>query len=356
MPRVSSSQLLAPLLRRRRSRVEEQASAARTGASAAEVAHLRSEGVSGEGLDATAAAFFDVDNTLMQGASLFHFARGMARRKFFTSRDLARFAWQQVVFRVLGSERDLTDTRESALAFIAGREVWQVVSLGEEIYDEIMAQKIWSGTRALAEQHLAAGQQVWLVTATPVELAEIIARRLGLTGALGTVSEARQGRYTGRLVGEPLHGPAKAEAVRALAEREGFDLSRCAAYSDSVNDLPLLSLVGHPMAVNPDRELRGAARTAGWPVRDFRRGRQLALVALPAAAGAGALAGGVVAGTALRRRRRGGRAPGRLLGAVRRWGAGLLALPWAPAARGWPVGARGPVRQKKTLRRCISSL
>ena len=111
MPRVSSSQLLAPLLRRRRSRLEEQASAARTGASAAEVARLRSEGVATEALDATAAAFFDVDNTLMQGASLFHFARGMACRKFFTSRDLARFAWQQVVFRVVGSERDMTDSR-----------------------------------------------------------------------------------------------------------------------------------------------------------------------------------------------------------------------------------------------------
>ncbi len=353
MPRVTSSQLLAPLLRRRRSRVEEAASAARTGASAAEVAAFRSETLAESALDPTAAAFFDVDNTLMQGASLFHFARGMARRKFFTSRDLARFAWQQVVFRVVGSERDMTDTRESALAFIAGREVWQVVSLSEEIYDELMAHKIWSGTRALAEQHRAAGQQVWLVTATPVELAEIIARRLGLSGALGTVSESRDGRYTGRLVGEPLHGPAKAEAVRALAVREGFDLSRCSAYSDSVNDLPLLSLVGHPMAINPDRDLRQAAKAAGWPVRDFRRGRQAALVALPTAAGVGAAAGGVVAGAALRRRsltrgalgRRQARrvlrtvqawrspAPNRLRTPARAWAPRLwLPRDWRPAA------------------------
>src|ERR671933_586390 len=123
-----------------------------------------------------------------------------------------------------------------------------------------MEQRIWAGTRALAEQHLDAGQRVWLVTATPVELARIIAHRLGLTGALGRVSEVEDGRYTGRLVGEPLHGAAKAEAVRALAEREGLDLARCSAYSDSYNDLPMLSTVGHPVVVNPDPDLRREAR------------------------------------------------------------------------------------------------
>ena len=107
-----------------------------------------------------------------------------------------------------------------------------------------MADKICPGTRALAQRHLDAGQRVWLVTATPVELAQIIARRLGLTGALGTVAETEDGVYTGRLVGELLHGPAKAEAVRALAAREGLDLRRCTAYSDSANDVPMLSVVG----------------------------------------------------------------------------------------------------------------
>jgi hypothetical protein len=105
--------------------------------------------------------------------------------------------------------------------------------------------------------------------------------RLGLTGALGTVSEVEDGRYTGRLVGEPLHGPAKAEAVRALAEREGLDLSRCTAYSDSANDVPLLSAVGHAVAVNPDRALREQARALGWQVRDFRTGRKAAKIGVP---------------------------------------------------------------------------
>ena len=262
--------------------------------------------------DRTAAAFFDVDNTMMMGASLFWFARGLAARKYFTSRDVASFVWQQAKFRIAGSESatDMHTVRDNALAFVAGRPVQEIIDAGEEIYDELMADRVWSGTRALAQQHLDAGQRVWLVTATPVELARIIAGRLGLTGALGTVSEVEDGLYTGRLVGEPLHGPAKAEAVRALAEREGLDLSRCTAYSDSSNDLPMLSAVGHAVAVNPDSALREQARAQGWDVRDFRTGRKAAKVGVPAAAGAGAIAGGVVAGLALRRRA--GERPGAL--------------------------------------------
>ncbi len=255
--------------------------------------------------DLTAAAFFDCDNTLMQGASIYFFGKGMAARKFITTKDLLRFGWQQVLFRVGGTERHgaITEARETALGLVAGREVAEIVRYGEEIYDELMAEKIYSGTRALAQQHLDDGQRVWLITATPVELANIIAHRLGLTGALGTVSEVEDGRYTGRLVGEPLHGPAKAEAVRAIAEREGLDLTRCAAYSDSFNDVPMLSLVGRPVAVNPDTELREHARAQGWEIRDFRTARKAAKVGIPTAAGAGAVFGGVMAGMAYRRRR-----------------------------------------------------
>jgi HAD superfamily hydrolase (TIGR01490 family) len=255
--------------------------------------------------DPTAAAFFDVDNTMMMGASIYHFARGLAARDFFTTRDLARFAWHQVKFRVGGAEaaEDIVEAREAALAFVAGREVAEICRYGEEIYDELMADRIWTGTRALAQMHLDSGQRVWLVTATPVELASIIAHRLGLTGALGTVSEICDGVYTGRLVGEPLHGPAKAEAVRALAEREGLNLARCTAYSDSVNDVPMLSTVGTGVAINPDSGLRRVAREKGWQVRDFRTGRKAARVGVPAALGAGALAGAAVGALAIRRRR-----------------------------------------------------
>ncbi|MCO5994479.1 HAD family hydrolase [Actinoallomurus rhizosphaericola] len=253
--------------------------------------------------DPSAAAFFDVDNTLIRGASIYHFARGLASRKLFTVRDLALFALGQAAFRMRGAENaeHISTAREAALAFVAGRSVSELVSLCEEIYDDKLADRIWHGTRALALKHLDAGQQVWLVTATPVELARIISHRLGLTGALGTVAETENGVYTGRLVGHLLHGPAKAGAVRALAKREGLDLARCSAYSDSFNDLPMLTTVGHPHAVNPDADLREHAREHGWPVHDFRTGRKVTMVALPTAAGAGALAGGVAAGVALRR-------------------------------------------------------
>jgi HAD superfamily hydrolase (TIGR01490 family) len=255
--------------------------------------------------DPTAAAFFDVDNTLMRGASIYHFARGLAARKMFGPRDLVRLAWGQLSFRVRGAENSghIDAARQAALTFVAGHRVDDIVTLGEEIYDDTMAARIWAGSRELTRRHLAAGQRVWLVTATPVELANILARRLGLTGALGTVAESVQGVYTGRLVGSLLHGEAKAEAIRALAVREGLDLSRCTAYSDSANDLPMLSLVGHPHVVNPDAELRDEARRNGWPVHDFRSGRRATMIALPVAAGAGAIAGGLAAGIAVRRRR-----------------------------------------------------
>ncbi|GGK99320.1 phosphoserine phosphatase [Sphaerisporangium melleum] len=253
--------------------------------------------------DPTAAAFFDVDNTMMRGASIYHFARGLASRGLFTTKDLLRFALGQALFRVRGNENPehIARAKETALAFVAGLKVDDVVRLGEEIYDEVMADRIWAGTRALAQNHLDNGQRVWLVTATPVELSRVIAQRLGLTGALGTVAETENGVYTGRLVGDLLHGPAKAEAVKALARREGLDLTRCTAYSDSVNDLPLLELVGHPIAVNPDGLLLEHSRKRAWPIRDFRTGRKATMIGLPIAAGAGALAGGVAAAIALRK-------------------------------------------------------
>lgn len=253
--------------------------------------------------DSTAAAFFDVDNTMMMGASIFHFAKGLAARKFFTTKDVATMAWQQLKFRVAGAEDkdDMHSSKDRALQFVKGIDVAELTKLGEEIYDEAMADKIYSGTRALAQMHQDLGQRVWLITATPVELAQTIASRLGLTGALGTVAESEDGKYTGRLVGEMMHGPAKAEAILALAEREGLDLSRCTAYSDSVNDLPMLTLVGHAVAVNPDADLREEAKERGWEIRDFRMGRKAARIGIPTTLAAGVVAGAVFGAMAVRR-------------------------------------------------------
>ncbi len=253
-------------------------------------------------LDLTAAAFFDVDNTLVQGSSLVHFGRGLAARKYFQYSDVWKFIYAQAKFQLTGRENsdDVAEGRRKALEFIEGRSTAEITELGEEIYDEIIATKIWPGTRALAQAHLDAGQQVWLVTATPYELAEIIARRLGLTGALGTVAESVDGVFTGRLVGDILHGLGKAHAVRALAIREGLNLRRCAAYSDSINDVPMLSLVGTAVAVNPDGKLRDVARERGWEIRDFRTARKAAKIGVPSALALGAV-GGALAAAASRR-------------------------------------------------------
>ena len=255
--------------------------------------------------DPQVAAFFDIDNTVIRGSSMFHFARGAAQRGLITPRDIAGFAAAQLRFALLGGEDldDMADAVEAGLAFVKGKPETEIGDLAEDVFDDIMRDKLWPGTLDLAQRHLDAGEPVWLVSAAPVELARVIAERLGFTGALGTVSEIVDGRYTGSLIGHPLHGIAKSEAVRALAQRDGLDLARCYAYSDSANDLPLLTTVGHPVAVNPDSDLREQARDNGWPIYNFRRKRVLTRVALPAAVAVGVAAGaGTAAGIAAARR------------------------------------------------------
>ena len=240
--------------------------------------------------DAGTAAFFDVDNTLIQGASILVFALGLARKRYFRVGEVLPVIWKQVKFRVTGSENaeDVAEGRQQALEFIKGRDVAELVELCEEIVDTHMSEKIWPGTRELAETHLAAGHQVWLVSATPVQLAQILARRYGFTGALGTVAEVKDGKFTGRLVGDILHGPGKRHAVAALAAVEGLELERCAAYSDSINDVPMLSMVGTAVAINPDSALRKEAEKRGWEIRDYRSLRKaIRAFGVPALVGAG---------------------------------------------------------------------
>jgi HAD superfamily hydrolase (TIGR01490 family) len=244
--------------------------------------------------DPLAAAFFDLDNT---------FAKGMYRRGFFDARTIVKALWFQTYFRAAGKEKaaHVADARETMLGFIKGHTVAEITQVGEEVYEEFVSQRVWPGTRAIAQLHLDVGQQVWLVTAAPVEMAGIIASRLGLTGAIGTTAEHEGGVYTGRLVGDMLHGPAKADAIRDLALEHDLDLARSFAYSDSTNDLPMLSLVGHPCAINPDRRLAAYAGEQDWQVRDFRTGRRAARLGLLGAGGAGAALGAVAAVVAVTR-------------------------------------------------------
>jgi HAD superfamily hydrolase (TIGR01490 family) len=234
------------------------------------------------------AAFFDVDKTLLPGSSLYLFARGMYRRGMYNARDLMGFALSQVTFRLSGMEsvRGMQAARESALAFIEGKREEEILGLAQDIVVEVIGPRIYPGMRRVIDAHHEAGDITYLVTAAPMDVALPIANYLGLDGALGTQVEIHDGVYTGRLIGDVLHGPAKLHAVRRLAAETGIDLTASSAYSDSMNDRPLLEGVGHPVAVNPDRMLRRLADECGWPVQDFRSGRRWLVVWGPSIAGA----------------------------------------------------------------------
>jgi len=160
----------------------------------------------------------------------------------------------------------MTSARDRALALVGGHPVQTLVDLAEHIYERDILPNLWPETVDLAKAHMAKGHEVWLITATPQFVAQVIAQRLGLTGALGTRVHARDGVLTGELDGHVLHGPQKAAVAKALAAQQGADLAECWAYSDSNNDIPLLSVVGNQVAVNADVKLTVHAREMGWPI------------------------------------------------------------------------------------------
>ena len=222
------------------------------------------------------AAFFDVDNTIIRGASSYLLAKELYRRKFFGKRDILRFGYITARYVLRGeSKTDIAKVRDQALGIIKGHSAAEVTAIGEEVYDAVLRLRIFPGTKKLIDHHLAKGHQVWFITASPVEIGELIARRLGATGALGTIGEQKDGIYTGHMIGDMMHGEAKADAIRGLARVANIDLKNSYAYSDSLNDLPMMEIVGNPSPINPDTRLRKFARQLGWPVRDFRdKGRK----------------------------------------------------------------------------------
>jgi HAD superfamily hydrolase (TIGR01490 family) len=219
-----------------------------------------------------AAAFFDVDNTILRGSSSFLFGKSAFERKFFSRKDFWRFAWHQFVFIWKGENNTkLSALKDRALVLIQGQRVSDLQELVDEVYDKHIKLKLWPETVRLAKEHIKQGREVWLVTAAPQELGDVIAHELGLTGAIGTKVERKNGILTGKLVGKPIHGPQKRKAILALAKDRNLSLKRSYAYSDSQNDLPMLTAVGHPVAVNPDKILTRYAKAADWPIYDFKK-------------------------------------------------------------------------------------
>ena len=223
------------------------------------------------------AAFFDVDNTLVRGSTIYFLGRGMYQRGFFTKSDISRFVLANLRFRLTGTEKqdEINRFQKSAQDFIGGHNVSEIQAVAQEIYDEYVSPALWEGTIEIAQRHLNDGVEVWLVTAAPEDMATLIAERLGFTGAIGSKAAIEDGHYTGAMNGPLLHGREKATAIQELAKENGFDLANCFGYSDSYNDLPLLLTVGNPSAINPDAKLRIRALQERWPIHDFRRMRFL---------------------------------------------------------------------------------
>jgi HAD superfamily hydrolase (TIGR01490 family) len=219
-----------------------------------------------------AAAFFDVDNTILRGSSSFLFGKSAFERKFFSRKDFWRFAWHQFVFIWKGENNTkLSALKDRALSLVEGQRVSDLQELVDEVYEKHIKLKLWPETVRLAKDHIKQGREVWLVTAAPQELGDVIAHELGLTGAIGTKVERKNGILTGKLVGKPIHGAEKRKALKTLAKDRNLSLKRSYAYSDSQNDLPMLTAVGHPVAVNPDKILTRYAKAADWPIYDFKK-------------------------------------------------------------------------------------
>jgi HAD superfamily hydrolase (TIGR01490 family) len=229
--------------------------------------------------DSSSAAFFDLDRTLMAGSSAFEFARAAYRAGLMSRRALLGDALANLAFRLKGSTDASTDAVRARVGqALAGVRQRDLLRLGPDMLAGILP-RIYDQMLRIAYDHQDAGRPVYICTAASAELADILAVVLRFDGAIGTRPEVVDGTYTGRIDGPFVYREGKAQAVRELAEREGFDLAESYAYSDSESDLPFLRLVGHPVAVNPDAPLARVAREEEWEVVRFDTlGRRLKLI------------------------------------------------------------------------------
>jgi HAD superfamily hydrolase (TIGR01490 family) len=255
------------------------------------------------------AAFFDLDKTLLPGAALFPLAREMYRQHMFTLRDIARLATDQISYRLSGKEdvESMERAREASLTAVRDRRQEDIVAFSRTVAEHELFPRFYPQAVDLINKHRAAGRETYISSSSPEDFLRILGEELGVTGVVGTRAEVVDGVYTGRLLGEMCHREEKARRVRELAEQRDIDLARSYAYTDSINDLPLLETVGNPVAMNPDRKLLAEARRRGWQVIDLRTARRRTLIG--SAFGMSAVAAGSLGylGGYLHGRRRGRR-------------------------------------------------
>lgn len=223
------------------------------------------------------AAFFDLDRTLISGTSALPLGVEAWRQGLASNKDVASWAIAGLSFLLLGDKGESSDnTKATFLSRIEGAAADALNSLSASVLPKLVSQ-VRPESKKLLKMHGEKGRDTWIVSASPEVVVSPLAATLGMTGGLGTRGLVVDGHYTGELDGPFMYGPGKAEAVEKLAMEMGYDLDKCYAYSDSVSDLPMMELVGHPVAVNPDGALDDIAHERGWPVVIFARKTKRAL-------------------------------------------------------------------------------
>ena len=216
-----------------------------------------------------AAAFFDLDRTLIKRSSVLALAPSLRKRGLISRVDLVKSAFWQVLFVLRGASAErVRSAAEDGMKILNGFSVADMESLVGDAMETVLRPLVYDEPLHLLQRHRARGEKVYIVSATLQEIVQHIADDLGFDGAIGSTCEIVDGVYTGRTL-RAAHGEGKAAAVHELAAAEDIDLGASTAYSDSYSDVPFLETVGHPVAANPDRKLRRIARERGWPVVDF---------------------------------------------------------------------------------------
>jgi HAD superfamily hydrolase (TIGR01490 family) len=262
---------------------------------------------------ARAAAFFDLDKTLIEGSSAIDFARASYKRGLLSGREMAKGLWDNLKFRLNGSTDQSTELlRARILDAIAGTRVIDLMRLGPDVFATLLP-RVYPEMLHEAWEHQDAGRPTYIVTAASQEIAESLAQVLGFDGGIGTRSEVKDGVYTGHPGGPLVYREGKPVAMREVAEREGIDLDESYAYSDSESDLPMLRSVGHAVVVNPDAELERVARAEGWRIMRFDKlGRRIKIAGGIAGIAAGASVFGWASARLQERHSRGARVRRRL--------------------------------------------
>jgi HAD superfamily hydrolase (TIGR01490 family) len=255
---------------------------------------------------ARTAAFFDLDKTVIAKSSTLAFGKPFYKAGFVGRRTLMKLGFAQLFYLLFGADEDqLERARDQMLRLTAGWHRTEIEQLVEETLEEVADPLVYAEALFLIDEHQRQGRDVYIVSASPVEIVRPIGRHIGVTNVIATrVKTDAAGFFLPELEVYAM-GPGKVDAIRAVAERDQLDLAGSYAYSDSTTDLPMLESVGHPVVVNPERDLRRIAEERSWPIVEFQRPVSLGSprrVPIISGATVAAAVAGAVAMALLRRR------------------------------------------------------